>query len=101
MSFRRQRPAEITYKLLRCIVEDGEATKGDLIKIVGTTSQFESYVSEYLILNGFVAERQDGRNYFYSLTKIGQELYSLLKKDYLFKAVLRISGKRLSRELTV
>jgi predicted transcriptional regulator len=101
LSFRRRRPAEITYKLLRCIIEDGEATKWDLTKIVGTTSQFESYVSEYLILNGFVAERQDGRNYFYSLTKLGEELYSLLKKDALFKAVIRISGKRLSREVVV
>ncbi len=101
MSFRRRRPAEITYKLLRCIVEDGEATKWDLTKIVGTTSQFDSYVSGYLIKNRFVSERQDGRHYFYTITKLGEELYSLLRKDALFKAVLRISGKRLSREEAV
>ena len=98
MSFRRRRPAEITYKLLKCISDDGEATKWDLTKIVGTTSQFDGYVSEYLINYGFVSERQEGRYYFYSLTKLGEELYSLLKKDKLFKAVLKISGKRLSRE---
>jgi predicted transcriptional regulator len=98
LSFRRRKPAEITYKLLRCIDEDGEATKWDLTKIVGTTSQFDSYVSEYLIENGFISERQEGRYYFYSLTKLGEELYSLLKKDKLFKAVLKISGKRLTRQ---
>lgn len=98
MSFRRRKPVEITYKLLRCIVEDGEATKWDLTKIVGTTSQFDSYVQESLVNKGFITERKDGRHYFYSLSKKGEEFYSLLKKDYLLKAVLRISGKRLKRE---
>ena len=98
MSSRRRKPAEITYKLLRCIDEEGEATKWDLTKIVGTTSQFDSYVSEYLIKNNFVSERREGRHYYYSITKLGDELYSLLRKDNLFKAVLRIGGKRLTRE---
>ena len=90
---------EITYKLLKCIDDDnGETTRWALTKIVGTSSQFRSYVGTNLIDKGFVTERIEGRHYFYSLTKIGKELYSLLKKDYLLKAVMRISGKRLSRE---
>jgi predicted transcriptional regulator len=96
VSFRRRKPADITYKLLRCIDEQGEATRWDLTKIVGTTSQFDGYVTNFLMKNGFVSERQEGRHYFYSLSERGKELHSLLKKDYLMKAVSRISGKRLS-----
>jgi len=98
MSFPRRKPAEITYKLLRCIDESGEVTKWDLTKIVGTTGQFEHYVDNYLIRNKLVEERQEGRYYFYKMTKFGEELFSVLKKDFLFKAILQISGKRLSRE---
>ena len=90
---------DITYKLLKCIDDDdGETNRWDLTKIVGSPSQFRSYVGANLVETGFVSERKEGRHYFYSLTKIGKEFYSLLKKDYLLKAVLRISGKRLKRE---
>ena len=75
MSFRRRKPADITYKLLREIAEEGEATKWDLTKIVGTTSQFDGYVTNFLMKNGFVSERQEGRFYFYSLSEHGKELY--------------------------
>ena len=68
-----------------------EITLSDIQELRGALKHYRSK-------NGFVNERQEGRNYFYSLTKLGWELYSLLKKDYLFKAVLRIGGKSLSRE---
>lgn len=95
---RRRKPAEITYKLLRCISENGEATKWDLTKIVGTTSQFDSYVTNYLMKEGLVEERQENGFYFYSMTENGRLMYSVLRKDNLFKAMRRISGNRLSRE---
>ena len=101
MSFRRRKPAKITYQLLRFIDENGEATKLDLTKIVGTTSQFDHYVINFLMRKGFVEERQEDRYYFYSMTSSGRDLYSVLRKDNLFKAILRISGKRLSREETI
>ena len=63
MSFRRRKPAKITYQLLRCIDENGEATKWDLTKIVGTTGQFDHYVTNYLMRNGFVEERQENRTF--------------------------------------
>ena len=98
MSVTRRKPATITYKLLRCIAENGEARKWDLTKIVGTTGQFDHYVRDYLMKQNMVEERVDGRFKFYKMTKFGEEMYQVLKKDHLFKAILQISGKRLQSE---
>jgi len=98
MSFRRRKPAKITYQLLRYIDENDEATKWDLTKIVGTTSQFDHYVTNFLMRKGFIEERREDRFYFYSMTPNGKNLFSVLRQDNLFKAILRISGKRLSSE---
>ena len=61
MSLLRRKPAEITYKLFRCMAEKGEARKWDLTKIVGTSSQFDHYVANFLMRKGFVEERKEGR----------------------------------------
>jgi predicted transcriptional regulator len=98
LSVSRRRAAEITYKILNDVSEKGESTKWDLIKIVGNEQQFNHYITDFILKKECLKERTEGRNYFYSLTQRGRELHSVLKKDYLFKMVVQISGSRLRSE---
>ena len=55
MSFPRRKPAVIALELLDCIDEkNGKASKWDLIKVVGTESQFHFWVEEFLVKEKFV-----------------------------------------------
>ncbi len=93
----RRKPSEIALKLLDCIDEKGEATKWDLIKILGTTWQFHQWIENFLMKEKLVEERRESRNYFYRKTESGELFHKLLRSGKIMKAFLRVSGKRLER----
>ena len=58
MASSRRAPARIALELLDCIDgKNGKASKWDLIKIVGTESQFHYWIEEFLLEDKFVEER--------------------------------------------
>ena len=98
MSSSRREPSQIALELLDCIDEEGEATRWDLIKILGNTSQFHHWVEEFLVKEEFVEERRESRNYFYKKTETGELFHTLLKNGMIMKALLRVSGRRLKMD---
>ena len=98
MPFPRRKPARIALDLMDCIDEkNGEASKWDLIKVVGTESQFHYWIEEFLLKEKFVEEQQDSNHYFYKKTETGELLHRLLKNGKIMHTMLRVSGKRLRR----
>lgn len=100
MSSSRREPSQIALKLLDCIDEKGEATRWDLIKILGNTSQFHHWVEDFLMRERFVEERRESRNYIYKKTETGDLFHKLLKNGNMMRSLLRLSGKRLKRYYT-
>jgi len=99
MPFPRRAPARIALELLDCIDErNGEASKWDLIKVVGTESQFHYWIEEFLLRGKFVEEKQRTNHYSYRKTEAGELLHKLLKSGKIMHALLRVSGKRLRRD---
>ena len=98
MSSSRREPSQIALELLDCIDEKGEATRWDLIKILGNTSQFRHWVEEFLVKEEFVEERRQSRIYFYKKTETGELFHKLLKNGMIMKALLRVSGRRLKMD---
>ena len=99
MCFSRRKPARIALELLDCTDErNGKASKWDLIKVVGTESQFHYWVEEFLLRDKFVEEQRKSNRYFYSKTESGKLLHKLLKNGKIMHALLRVSGKRLRRD---
>jgi predicted transcriptional regulator len=99
MPFPRRTPARIALELLDCIDErNGEASKWDLIKVVGTESQFHYWIEEFLLRDKFVEEQRKSNRYFYKKTEAGELLHRLLKNGKIMHALLRVSGKRLRRD---
>jgi predicted transcriptional regulator len=99
MPFPRRTPARIALELLDCIDErKGEASKWDLIKVVGTESQFHYWIEEFLLRDKFVEEQQRSNRCFYKKTEAGELLHELLKNGRIMQALLRVSGKRLRRD---
>jgi predicted transcriptional regulator len=99
MPFPRRAPARIASDLFDCIDErNGKASKWDLIKVVGTESQFHYWVEEFLLRDKFIEEQQESNHSFYKKTETGELLHRLLKNGKIMKALLRVSGKRLRRE---
>jgi predicted transcriptional regulator len=99
MPFPRRKPARIALELLDCIDEkNGEASKWDLIKVVGTESQFHYWIEEFLLRDKFVERQQMSNRSFYKKTEAGELLHRLLKNGKIMHAMLRVSGKRLRRE---
>ena len=86
---------EIAYELLR-FIQLNEATKWDLIKIVGNNRQFDHWVSEFLVKDGFVSRPNDVDN-FYQLTEEGSLLLRLLRKGNLMNSLFKLSGSRLRK----
>jgi predicted transcriptional regulator len=85
--------------LLDCIDQrSGKASKWDLIKVVGTESQFHYWIEEFLLRDKFVEEQRRSNRYFYSKTEAGELLHKLLKNGKVMHVLLRVSGKRLRRE---
>jgi len=99
MPFPRRTPARIALELLDCIDErNGKASKWDLIKVVGTESQFYYWIEEFLLRDKFVEKQQTSNRYFYKKTDAGELLHRMLKNGKVMHALLRVSGKRLRRD---
>jgi predicted transcriptional regulator len=99
MPFSRRKPARIALELLDCIDErNGKASKWDLIKVVGTESQFHYWIEEFLLKDRFVEEQRKSNRYFYMKTEAGELLHKLLRNGKIMHALLRVSGKRLRRD---
>ena len=94
----RRPPEVIALELLECVEQKGKATKWDLIKILGTGSQFIHWIENFLIKENFIQERKEGNHYFYRMTRNGNQFHELLKNGKLMKAFIQISGKRLRRK---
>ena len=91
----RRAPDTIALQLLECVEERGEATKWDLIKVVGNEAQFKIWIEDFLLPEKVLMERKEGRNYFYTMTERGELLHRLLKSGNLIKIFRRVSGRRL------
>jgi predicted transcriptional regulator len=99
MPFPRRKPARIALELLDCIDEkNGKASKWDLIKVVGTESQFHYWIEEFLLKDKFVEEQRKSNRYYYKKTEAGELLHKLLRNGKIMDAFLRVSGKRLRRD---
>lgn len=96
MAFPRRAPAKIASDLFDCIDEkNGKASKWDLIKVVGTESQFHYWVEGFLLKDKFLAEHVESNHCFYMKTENGELLQRLLKNGRIMHALLRVSGKKL------
>jgi hypothetical protein len=91
----RRTPDTITLQLLECVEERGEATKWDLIKILGNEAQFKIWVEDFFLPERVLVERREGRNFFYTMTERGELLHRLLRSGNLIKIFRRVSGRRL------
>ena len=91
----RRSPDEIALELLDAIEDKTEASKWDLIKILGNDTQFRIWIEDFFIPEKVVNERREGRNYHYTLTERGKLFHRLLKSGNMIKIFNRVSGKRL------
>jgi len=91
----RRTPDTIALELLDCVAEKGEATKWDLIKVLGNDAQFRKWIEEFFLPEGVLEERREGRNYFYTMNERGELFHRLLKSGNLIKLFNRVSGGRL------
>jgi hypothetical protein len=98
MSFPRRPPSRIALELLDQIDQkEGKASKWDLIKILGNESQFQHWVTNFLLKDKFIKELHESNHTFYSKTQNGEFFHQLLKNGRIVHALLRVSGKRLRR----
>jgi len=99
VSVPRRKPSKIALEILDCIDQkNGKASKWDLIKILGNESQFQHWITNFLIKDKFIQEIEESNRSFYSKTETGEFFHKLLKNGKLVHALLRLSGKRLRRE---
>jgi len=85
----------IALELLDCVEAKGEATKWDLVKILGTDAQFRLWIERFFLPEHVLQQRRDGRHYYYSMTERGALFHQLLKQGNLIHLLNRVSGKRL------
>ena len=91
----RRSPDEIALQLLDCVEDKGEASKWDLIKVLGNDTQFRIWVENFFLEERVLEERREGRYYFYRKTVRGELLHRILRNGNMIKIFNRISGKRL------
>jgi hypothetical protein len=91
----RRSPDIIAIELLNCVDEKGEATKWDLIKILGNDAQFRLWIENFFLPEHVFRERREDRFYYYSKTERGELFHQLLKRGSLIQLFNRVSGKRL------
>lgn len=91
----RVSPDVIALYLLNCVEAKGEATKWDLVKLLGTDAQFRLWIERFFLPEHVLSERRDGRRYYYAMTERGTLFHQLLKRGNLFRLLNRVSGKRL------
>ena len=98
MSHPRRRASRIAFDILQTVAEKGEATKWDLIRVVGNTQQFRHWIEDFLIPKKVLKERiedEERRYYYYSLTELGKLFLDLLKSGNMIELIKAVSGKRL------
>lgn len=91
----RRAPSLIALELLDCVEANKEATKWDLIKVLGNETQFVVWIDGFFLVEKILEERREGRNYFYKKTERGELLHKLLKNGYMIRVFGRVSGKKL------
>jgi len=91
----RRTPALIALELLDCVDANVEASKWDLVKVLGNEAQFGVWVQRFFLIDEILIERRDGRNYYYKKTERGELLHKLLKSGYMIHVFGRVSGKKL------
>lgn len=91
----RRSPDTIALELLNCVEENGEATKWDLIKVLGNETQFRIWIENFFLREKVLVERREGRHYCYTKTGRGELFHKLLKSGNLVKLFSRVSGRRL------
>jgi len=94
----RRDASQIALELLDCMDEGGRATRWDLIKVLGNTEQFRHWVEDFLLKDGLVQEKPEGRVTYYTKTGRGELFHQLLRNGNVMRSFLRVSGKRLRRE---
>jgi hypothetical protein len=98
LAFPRRTPSIIALELLNCIDQNnGRASKWDLIKILGNESQFQHWVTDFLVKDKFITEKPESNHIIYVKTQTGELLHKLLKNGDILRAFLRLSGRRLRR----
>ena len=91
----RRPPDIIALELLNTVEDRGEATKWDLIKVLGNEAQFKIWIDNFFLPEKVLTERREGRNYFYAKTERGEMFHTLLRKGNIIKLFTRVSGRRL------
>ena len=91
----RRSPDAIALELLNCIEEKGEASKWDLIKVLGNETQFRIWIEEFFLREKVIVERREGAHYYYRRTGRGALFHRLLKSGNLIKLFSSVSGRRL------
>jgi predicted transcriptional regulator len=91
----RRSPDVIALDLLNCVEENGEATKWDLIKVLGNEAQFGLWIERFFLPERVLVERREGRRYYYKKTERGELFHKLLRTGNLIKLFSRVSGRRL------
>ncbi|NHI84185.1 MAG: hypothetical protein EAX81_07785 [Candidatus Thorarchaeota archaeon] len=91
----RRSPDVIALELLNCVEENGEATKWDLIKVLGNETQFRLWIEKFFLAERVLTERREGRRYYYKKTERGELFHKLLRSGNLIKLFSRVSGRRL------
>lgn len=93
----RRSPNFIALELLNCIKEKGEATKWDLVKVLGNENQFRIWITEFFLREKVIVERREGGHYYYKKTDRGELFHELLKSGNLVKLFASLSGRRLRK----
>ena len=91
----RRSPDVLALELLDCVEKNGEATKWDLIKVLGNETQFRIWVEDFFLRDKVLLERREGRHYFYRKTERGELFHRLLKNASMVKLLSRVSARRL------
>ena len=91
----RRRASRITYEILKKVDEKGESTKFDIWTVVTSEAQFRHWIEDFMLKDGIIKERREGRHYYYTMTDLGREVFNVLKKQNLFNVLMRVSGKTL------
>lgn len=91
----RRSPNIIALEILNCIDEKGNASKWDIIKVLGNEAQFKKWIDDFFLAEGVLVEARAGRSYTYEKTERGELFHQFLKQGNIIKLFSRISGKRL------
>ena len=91
----RRTPSLIALELLDCVEANKEATKWDLIKVLGNDTQFRLWVDDFFLVERVLVERREGVRYFYRKTERGELLHRLLKSGSMLRIINRVSGRKL------